>query len=178
MIPRALGAGPGPFICSPVHHVQVFCAAFCLRVPTPPPLIVQCSLSMVSYPCSPTPGSLQSFFLPESLQPNLTLGSQTWVTPSQLFSSLESMQSVSPSQRHRRGMHRPSSRHWNSSLWQPPGGLVAAGRQVEGMEGQVSHSHLCPPNLSPAMPSPGPWAQAGVGSSPRPLADPTWKHQF
>lgn len=65
---------------------------------------------------------------PESLQPNLTLGSQTWVTPSQFFSSLESMQSVSPSQRQRMGMHSPSSRHWNSSVWQPPGGRVAAGR--------------------------------------------------
>lgn len=71
-------------------------------------------------------------FSPESLQPNLTFGSQTWVTPSQLFSSLESMQSVSPSQRHLRGMHRPSSRHWNSSVWQPPGGLVAGGHRGEG----------------------------------------------
>lgn len=67
---------------------------------------------------------------PESLQPNLTLGSQTWVTPSQIFSSLESMQSVSPSQRQRMGMHSPSSRHWNSSVWQPPGGRVAVGRAL------------------------------------------------
>lgn len=66
---------------------------------------------------------------PESLQPNFTLGSQTWVTPSQFFSSLESMQSVSPSQRQRMGMQSPSSRHWNSSVWQPPGGRVAGGRQ-------------------------------------------------
>lgn len=63
---------------------------------------------------------------PESLQLNLTAGSHMWVTPSQLFSSLRSMQSVSPSQRQRMGMQRPSIRHWNSSTWQPPGGRVAA----------------------------------------------------
>jgi hypothetical protein len=82
-----------------------------------------------------------TFLSPESLQPNLTFGSQTWVTPSQLFSSLESMQSVSPSQRHRRGMHSPSKRHWNSSVWQPPGGLVAAG-DGEGTLDQPPHP-LC-----------------------------------
>ncbi|TNN81335.1 hypothetical protein EYF80_008391 [Liparis tanakae] len=53
---------------------------------------------------------------PESLQPNLTAGSHMCVTPSQFFSSLRSMQSVSPSQRQRRGMHSPSIRHWNSSM--------------------------------------------------------------
>lgn len=67
---------------------------------------------------------------PESLQLNLTAGSHMWVTPSQLLSSLRSMQSVSPSQRQRMGMHRPSMRHWNSSTWQPPGGRVAARRGV------------------------------------------------
>lgn len=66
---------------------------------------------------------------PESLQPNLTAGSHMGVTPSQFFSSLMSMQSVSPSQRQRSGMHRPSIRHWNSSVWQPPGGRVAVGEQ-------------------------------------------------
>lgn len=86
-----------------------------------------------SYPCrAPTSEAPLVLFSPESLQPNLTFGSQTWVTPSQLFSSLESMQSVSPSQRHRRGMHSPSSRHWNSSVWQPPGGLVAGGDGARG----------------------------------------------
>lgn len=35
------------------------------------------------------------------------------------------MQSVSPSHRHRMGMHKPSILHWNSSVWQPPGGRVA-----------------------------------------------------
>ena len=66
---------------------------------------------------------------PESLQPNLTAGSHMCVTPSQFFSSLRSMQSVSPSQRQRRGMHRLSMRHWNSSVWQPPGGRVAVNRK-------------------------------------------------
>lgn len=66
---------------------------------------------------------------PESLQPNLTAGSHICVTPSQFFSSLRSMQSVSPSQRHRKGMHRPSTRHWNSSVWHPPGGRVAVAKR-------------------------------------------------
>lgn len=79
---------------------------------------------------APLGGNTWPLLSPESLQPNLTLGSQTWVTPSQFFSSLESMQSVSPSQRQRMGMHSPSNRHWNSSVWQPPGGRVAVGRAL------------------------------------------------
>lgn len=70
------------------------------------------------------------FFSPESLQPNFTAGSHMCVTPSQFFSSLRSMQSVSPSQRQRNGMHRLSIRHWNSSVWQPPGGRVAVARET------------------------------------------------
>lgn len=140
-----------------MHHAQAFSVQPFVSMSPHATFIVQCylpchcsALNMVSScPCRPIPSSLQYFFLPESLQPNLTLGSQTWVTPSQLFSSLESMQSVSPSQRHLKGMHRPSSRHWNSSLWQPPGGLVAAGAQMQGIRWgrlQVSHFHLRLPN--------------------------------
>lgn len=106
-VPGVLHTDSGSFSPSPPHNTKpLLRSQDGLLLPMKPPL---CPLS------------------PESLQPNLTFGSQTWVTPSQLFSSLESMQSVSPSQRHRRGMHRPSSRHWNSSEWQPPGGLVAGG---------------------------------------------------
>lgn len=62
---------------------------------------------------------------PESLQANCADGLHVCVTPSQCFSSVSSMQSFSPSQRQRMGIHRPSKRHWNSSEWQPPGGRVA-----------------------------------------------------
>ena len=122
---------PGPLLqaLAPSYLPHASGTSFFLYSLLPHSVPLALALLSVSSVCAV---SLQSFFLPESLQPNLTLGSQTWVTPSQLFSSLESMQSVSPSQRHRRGMHRPSSRHWNSSLWQPPGGLVAVGAQVAG----------------------------------------------
>lgn len=59
------------------------------------------------------------------------------VTPSQFFSSLRSMQSVSPSHRQRRGIHNPSTRHWNSSVWQPPGGRVAVERKKRGIKQRV-----------------------------------------
>lgn len=73
---------------------------------------------------------------PESLQPNLTAGSHMCVTPSHSFSSLMSIQSVSPSQRQRKGMHSPSMRHWNSSVWQPPGGRLS-------VEGAAKKPEVC-----------------------------------
>ena len=143
---------PGPLLqaLAPSYLPHASGTSFFLysRLPHGVPLAL--ALLSVSSPVCAV--SLQSFFLPESLQPNLTLESQTWVTPSQLFSSLESMQSVSPSQRHRRGMHRPSSRHWNSSLWQPPGGLVAAGGQVESSGSAIPS---LPFQTPPAIPGPG-----------------------